>query len=273
MLKQRLITALWGIPLVVAAVWFSRPEYAFPSFTVLAAIAGLLAAMEFYRLTGVSKILPLYLGGLLFTLLFIVYPHLNWNLNVPVISLLLVAAVALTLILLVFLPHKEGLFQSWAWTLGGILYLGWLISFLVSLRLDAGRDWLFLALLATFGSDTAAYFVGKAIGRHKMAPGISPGKTREGALGGLLGAVIVSVLFTLNTPLQLSLSWWQAIILGLLISVFGQLGDLVESLLKRNFGVKDSGNLMPGHGGLLDRLDSILFAGVVVYLYYFLVVV
>jgi len=270
MLKKRLITALWGIPLVVAAVWFDTPVY---WFTVLAAIAGLLAAMEFYRLSGVSKISPLYVGGLLFTIIFIVSPHVNCNLNVPLLSLLLAAAVVLPLILLVFLPRKEGLFNYWAWTLGGIFYLGWLLSFLVGLRLDAGRDWLFLALFATFGSDTAAYFIGKAIGKHKMAPGISPGKTWEGAAAGLFGAVIVSLLFTLNTPLQLALSWWQAVILGLLISAFGQLGDLVESLLKRNFGVKDSGNLMPGHGGLLDRLDSVLFAGVVVYLWYFLVVV
>jgi len=270
MLRKRVVTALWGIPLVVAAVWFDEP---LAWFTVLAAVLGLLAAMEFYRMTAVSKVLPLYICGLFFTFLFIIYPHFNCNLNVPLLSLLLVAAVALTLILLVFLPAKEDLFHSWAWTLGGVLYIGWLLSFLVALRLDAGRDWLFLALFATFGSDTAAYFIGKAIGRHKLAPHISPGKTWEGAVAGLFGAVIISLLFTLNIPLGLPLGYGQAIILGLLISVFGQLGDLVESLLKRNFGVKDSGNLMPGHGGLLDRLDSVVFAGVVVYLYYFLVVV
>ena len=174
----------------------------------------------------------------------------------------------LSLIILVFLPKKEGLFHHWAWTIAGILYVGWLLSFLVSLRLDAGRGWLYLALFVTFGSDTAAYFIGKAIGRHKLAPQISPGKTWEGAIAGVFGAAIVSFLFTLNTPLQLPLSYWQAILLGVLVSVFGQFGDLAESLLKRNFGVKDSGNLMPGHGGLLDRMDSVLFAGVVVYFWY-----
>jgi phosphatidate cytidylyltransferase len=210
---------------------------------------------------------------MLFTLLFLIYPHIKCNLNVPLVSLLLTAAVVLSLVLLVFLPKREGLFHHWAWTIAGILYVGWLQSFLVSLRLDAGRDWLYLALFVTFGSDTAAYFIGKAIGRHKLAPKISPGKTWEGAIAGVFGAVIVSFLFTLNTPLQLPLSYWQAILLGVLVSVFGQLGDLAESLLKRNFGVKDSGNLMPGHGGLLDRMDSVLFAGVVVYLYYAFVVI
>lgn len=190
------------------------------------------------------------------------------------------AAVALSLIMLVFLPKKEGLFSSWAWMLGGALYIGWLLSYLIALRLEpgtvafpnAGRDFVFLALFTTFGSDTAAYFVGKAIGRHKLAPQISPGKTWEGAIAGVFGAIIVTLLFTFNSPWQLPLSWWQAILLGLAISVFGQLGDLVESLLKRNCGVKDSGTLMPGHGGLLDRMDSVVFAGVVVYLWYIYVV-
>jgi len=277
MLKKRVLTALWGIPLLVIAIWFATPIY---WFTMLAAVAGLLGAVEFFRITGVAKTLPLLLAGLLFTVLFIIYPHLHCNWNVPPLTILLMAAVVLAPILLLFMPSKEGLFQSWAWMLGGILYIGWLLGLLVALRIgpgtaafpEAGRNFLFLALLATFSSDTAAYFVGKAIVWHKMAPRISPGKTWEGAVAGLLDAVIIALLFKIDSPLQLPLSYWQAVVLGLLISIFGQCGDLVESLLKRNFGVKDSGTLMPGHGGILDRLDSILFAGAVVYLYYFLVV-
>ena len=91
-------------------------------------------------------------------------------------------------------------------------------------------------------------------------------------MAGLAGGGLVAWLFTLATPLQVPLNWWQAILLGLLVSAFGQVGDLTESLLKRNCGVKDSGVLMPGHGGILDRLDSVLFAGVVVYLWYIWVV-
>jgi phosphatidate cytidylyltransferase len=269
MLRKRVITALWGIPLIVLAVWFDEP---LDWFAVLAAVWGLLAAAEFYRLTGVLKVLPLAVLGLLFTFLFIIYPHFTCNLNVSPLSLLLTAAVALPLVLLVVLPKKEGLFHKWAWMLSGVLYIGWLLSFLIALRLDAGRDWLYLVFFATFGSDTAAYFIGRAIGKHKLAPQISPGKTWEGTIAGLFGAVIISLIFTLDTPLQLPLSYGQAVVLGVLVSVFGQLGDLAESLLKRNLGVKDSGSMMPGHGGLLDRLDSILFAGVVVYLYYMFVV-
>jgi phosphatidate cytidylyltransferase len=101
-----------------------------------------------------------------------------------------------------------------------------------------------------------------------MAPSISPGKTWEGAAAGVIGSVIVSFLFTLDTPFRLPLNLVHSLVLGVLISIFGQLGDLAESILKRGAGIKDSGTLMPGHGGLLDRLDSILFAGVVVYLFY-----
>lgn len=269
MLGKRVITAVWGIPLIIAAVWFSRPEYPFPFFTVFAAVWGLLAVLEFYRMTGVSKIMPLAVLGSIATVLFIIYPHCTFRLVLPV---LLTFTVTLSMIMLVFLRRKEGVFSGWAWTMGGILYVGWLLGLLVTLRLDAGRDWVFLALFATFGSDTAAYFVGKAIGRHKLAPQISPGKTWEGAIAGVIGGVIIGLLFTIDTPLQLSLNYWQAILLGALISVFGQLGDLAESLLKRNAGMKDSGSLMPGHGGLLDRMDSVVFAGAVVYLYYIFVV-
>ena len=274
MLKKRLITALWGIPLVILAIWFDAP---ISWFTVLAAVWGLLAVGEFYRLVGVSKVRWLAGFGLAGTLLFILQPLCPYTLALPV---LLTAAVVLSLVMLVFLPPREGVYSHWAWTMAGVLYVGWLLSLLVALRVEpgtgafpeAGRNFVFLALFATFGSDTAAYFIGKAFGRHKLAPRISPGKTREGAIGGLFGAVIICLLFTLDTPLQLPLNFGQAALLGLLVSVFGQIGDLAESLLKRNFNIKESGNLMPGHGGLLDRMDSVVFAGAVVYLYYIIVV-
>lgn len=274
MLRKRVITALWGIPLIVVAVWFDEP---LPWFSVLAAVWGLLAVLELYRLVGVTKSIPLTCFGMVWTLLFILHPHCTYEMVLPI---LLTSAVALSLVLLVFLPGKEGVFTGWAWMMAGILYVGWLLSVLVELRTvpgttalpEAGRNFVFLALFATFGSDTAAYFLGKALGRHKLAPRISPGKTWEGAVAGVFGAVIISLLFTLDTPFQISLGYGQVILLGVILSVFGQLGDLAESLLKRNYGVKESGSLMQGHGGLLDRMDSVLLAGVVVYLYYIFMV-
>ena len=274
MLKNRLLTALWAIPLVLVAIWFSTP---IPWFIILAGVVAVVGVYEFYRITGVAKSLPLTIFGVIFTALFIVRAYYPDTIGLPI---LLATGVGLSLTVLIFLPKEEGLYARWAYMVGGALYVGFLLSFLAATRLEpgtmafpnAGRDFVYLALLSTFGSDTAAYFVGKAIGKHKMAPSISPHKTWEGAVAGLAGGGLVAWLFTLATPLQVPLNWWQAILLGLLVSAFGQVGDLAESLLKRNCGVKDSGVLMPGHGGILDRLDSVLFAGVVVYLWYIWVV-
>ena len=268
MLKKRVITALWGIPLLIAIIWFGEPW-----FTILIAIWGLLAAFEFYGLAATTRVSPLTCLGLIWTLLFILSrnsdllsilePHFDLSLLTP---LLLTSAVVVSLIWLILRPQKEGAFASWAWTIAGILYVGWLLGYLVALRdLSAGRDWVFFALFTNFGSDTSACFIGRAWGRRRLAPKISPGKTWEGAIAGVFGAIIVGLI--LVTLLNLPLGYGHAVILSLLISIFGQFGDLAESLFKRNIGVKESGKLIPGHGGFLDRMDSIVFTGVVVYYY------
>jgi len=271
MLKQRIITSLWFVPLLVVVVWFGDEL----GFTILMVVFGILAALEFYRMVAISKAPPLTYFGLIWTaffilsrnseLLSILESHFNPDLLMP---LLLASAVVLSLIGLLARRQKEGAFTSWAWTIAGILYVGWLLSYLVALRgLDGGRNWVFFVLFVTWVSDTTAFFIGRRFGRHKLAPSISPGKTWEGTIGGICGAILMSILFFTPTPFYLPLIYWQAILLGVLVSIFGQVGDFVESLLKRNMGVKDSGKLMPGHGGILDRIDSIVFAGIVVYYY------
>ena len=259
MLKKRLISALLSLPLVVLAVWFDQPV---PWFTVLVAIVGLLAAYEFYRMG--SQLRPATGLGLVWVLLFILHSHFNSGYIVP---FLITSAVVLSLVWYLLRRQKEeSVLTGWAWTIAGILYVGWLLSQLVALRgLDDGRNWLFFVLFVTFSSDSAAFFVGSALGKHRLALQISPGKTWEGAIGGIFGAVIIGILFTLPTPLGLPLSYGQAIAISILVSVFGQVGDLAESLLKRNLGLKDSGRLLPGHGGVLDRIDSVVFAGIIVY--------
>ena len=270
MLKKRFVTALWGIPLLVAAVWFDQP---LPWFTLLIAVWGILSIFEFYRLVSVTRVLPLTYFVIILSLLIIlsrdstllstIESYFDSNLLIP---LLLTLSVLLPLIGL--LRRREKAFISWGWTVAVILYVGWLLSYLVALRgMDGGRNWVFFVFLTTFASDTTAFFIGKALGRHRLAPSISPGKTWEGAIGGIVGSIIISLFFTLPTPLNLPLSWGQEVLLGVLVCIFGQLGDLVESLFKRNIGVKDSSQAIPGHGGFLDRMDSILFAGVVVYYY------
>lgn len=257
MLKQRVLTVLWALPLVTAVVWFGEPW-----FTILVALVGAAGAWEFYRMAA-TKAQPLTWFGLLWTLLFIISPHINYYRAVPP---LLTSAIVLSLVwLIVVRRQREEAFTGWVWTIAGILYIGWLLSYLVVLRgINVhGGDWVFVALFTTFASDSAAFFIGKAWGKHHMAPVISPKKTWEGAIAGVVAALIISPAVANFFELPVNLA--QALVLGLLISVLGQLGDLSKSLLKRNAGLKDSGNIVPGHGGMLDRMDSVLFAGVVVY--------
>lgn len=258
MLRQRILTAAVGLPFLIAAVWFGAPW-----FTLLVAAVATFASFEFYRMVTSSKGQPLSYFGLIWVLLFVLSPHCP---NINTIPLLMTSAIVFSLIWLLFRPSKEKAFYDWAWTLAGIFYVGWMLSYWVNLRnLEAGKEWVFWAFFITFATDTAAFFTGRSWGKHLMAQVISPGKTWEGAIGGLLAAIAVSL--ALSQLLPLPLDYWQIVLLGGLVSVFAQLGDLVESLLKRNMKVKDSGRLLPGHGGVLDRIDSIIFTGVVVYYY------
>jgi phosphatidate cytidylyltransferase len=178
----------------------------------------------------------------------------------------LTLSVVVTLISFFGRRDKHDACASWAWTLAGVLYLGWLTSHYLALRaLPLGAAWVTFALFDTFASDTAAFLVGRAIGRHKLAPSISPKKTWEGAAGGVAGAVAAGIF--LSWLLKLPMSVLTAGLLALAVSVIGQLGDLAESLFKRSAGAKDSSSALPGHGGFLDRTDSVVFAGLVVYYY------
>ena len=141
----------------------------------------------------------------------------------------------------------------------GFCYVPLLLSHFAMLHsLEFGRQWVYLLLLIIMCGDSAAYFVGISLGRRKLYPAVSPNKSIEGAIGGLAGSVLGAFIAQLTFFPQLA--WWDVLLLGTILGALGQVGDLFESLLKRSFGVKDSGTLIPGHGGILDRLDSLLFA-------------
>jgi phosphatidate cytidylyltransferase len=268
-LKYRVITGVVGVPLVVFAIWFGNP---WPWFALLIALAALAGTYEFYQLANFDRREPLLYLGLLWALALVLSPQYAGSNALPII---ITPIILISLIWLLFRPASEMAFQNWAWTIVGALYVGWMLSYWLSLRsLADGRNWVYLAMLTTFANDTGAYFIGRAWGKHKMAPTISPAKTWEGAAGGLASAIPAAVVIAIVLR-QISLKlgptfafeYWQIVLAGFLVSLFAQLGDLVESLLKRNMGVKEAGNLLPGHGGILDRFDSLIFVGVIVYYY------
>ena len=280
MLPLRVATAIVGVPIVIALIWWGDAGYSVAVGVILA-----VAALEFYAAVTPAPPDPSLAENPLPALAQRPLPRL---LNQRPLGLLGTALIALlvagahngtdwwtgALALAAVLPslwliargETRGGLTDWLAVVGGVLYVGWLGSYLVPLRqLDEDGQWVFLAVFAAFANDTGAYFVGMAIGRTPLAPRISPGKTVEGSLGGL--ACGVAAIPLLSYALGLDIDVGPLIPLAVLVPVAAQLGDLAESLLKRGVGVKDAGVLVPGHGGVLDRLDSLLFVVPMVYYY------
>ena len=177
-----------------------------------------------------------------------------------------VAVVFVALVIHLFLYAKqEKVLSSLGATIFSLLYIPFLISHVLLLfRVPSGRRWIFLLFFVVFSCDTGVYYVGHRWGRHKLWSAVSPGKTVEGAIGGLVSAVAMSLLVGTLLSLKMA-SVGFLLALGLVLAVVGQVGDLMESMLKRVSHVKDAGGILPGHGGLLDRLDSLIFAFPVVF--------
>ena len=231
-----------------------------PPYTAAVAVLLAVSAVEIFRAAGLRATDPLALCGAAGAALMAVTTHLEPAARLGVLTALLM--VSLTL-LVIRAEVVEG-FRRWTAVLAGSLYVGVLGSHLVTLRsLDDGRDWLLLMLYTTFATDTGAFCAGRALGGRKLAPRVSPGKTVAGAIGGLLAGAVAAV--ALNAILGLGRNPWLMLALGALAALAAELGDLAESLLKRSLGVKDMGHWFPGHGGVLDRMDSILFVAPVVY--------
>ena len=261
-LARRVGTALVALPLVLLTL-FRAPAWA---GVLLVAAALAVGQLEFFALLRARGIRPMHrIGFLLAAALFadVVWP--GW-LGVPFAPLG-------ALVLLTFTLARGADYESVsaaAATLLGAVYLGALGGTIAALRLlppqEDGAWRIVLLLTVIVFSDSLAFFVGNAFGRRRLAPAVSPGKSVEGALGGLVGGVLAAFLIRrLGLP---GLPALHALALGLLVAGMGIVGDLDESLLKRWAGVKDSGTLFPGHGGMLDRLDSLLFGAPVLYYYF-----
>ncbi len=276
---QRWLTAGIAIPVVLTFVWFGG-WIAFAA-VLLVVIMGTLELHNMLLNAGYHPLIWVSFG---LSVLFLIAAMFSQQRQ-------LILEVSLGVGLLASFPwlfvrkKLDGAMVDWALTLAISIYLGWPMSFFLLLRgpasstinfstfsltnlswlyLPRGVWWLLMVLLGVWGFDAAAFFAGRYLGRHKLAPRISPAKTWEGALGGFTLSITAGLILTV---VQLGVPWYLAIALGILLGIAAIYGDLAESLIKRQTRVKDSGQFMPGHGGMLDRIDSLLFAVIVVYVF------
>jgi phosphatidate cytidylyltransferase len=275
-----LARVLTGVVLIPIAVYLIFYPGGLP-FAIAIGVVSILGAVEFYK--GVRKVgaRPVEWAGLLAVAMFVVsmrtYERSTIGSVFPaVLTLLLVLSFLNEL-----LRGRRAPLVNVGATVFGAIYVGWLISHLVVLRGIGEHDdlrplvvvgsfattagaWLVMyAFLCTWACDTGSYFIGKFYGKTKLAPRLSPNKTVEGSVAGLVSAVLVSVI----VAAVIKLPQRDALALGVIFGVLSQLGDLSESAIKREIGVKDFGTIVPGHGGILDRFDSLLFTGPAVYYY------
>lgn len=262
-LLVRVATALVGGPIILALLYFGPPW----GWLCLVAAAGAIGAWELYEMThpddALSRVVATVLTmGLTVSIWFFSHE------STPLLAMFLVVPLIGMLLTLARLGDMKTAGMR-VMALGfGPLYVGGGMAALAMLRRDGGADgpsFVVLALMLSWLSDTGGYFAGRFLGKHKLYPAVSPKKTIEGSLGGIAGGVVGALLahfFYLR-----SLPLVDALVLGAVGSALGQAGDLGESLLKRSFGVKDSGGIVPGHGGILDRVDALLVTGLLCWLY------
>ena len=252
-LMLRVLTALVALPLFILLLFKGTFLY----FGIFVSVVIIGALYEFYRLLEQGGIKCYTWLGLGLTFLFII-DHGTISRG---------SALAFVVVWLYALLDKREpaqVFPSIMGTSLGIFYLGWMLNYVIWLRRYPQGSGLILWLCAMIWSnDTTAYFTGRAWGKHKLSPRLSPGKTIEGAIGGLLASVLVAWLG--RTWFLDNIGWINVTILGLILGIVSQASDLGESLIKRWAGVKDSGAILPGHGGLLDRIDSLIFSAPVMY--------
>lgn len=259
---KRILTAIVALPILLYGVWSGTPYF----FVGLTVIAVLLALGEFYALASKLGCKPQPVVGYAAALVLIA----SFLFDEP--ALAVGAMVVLSVVALaVAIANPKEMNKSLVGisvTAFGVSYIALLAGCLVGVRIlpsPLGSKLLTMFFALVMMTDTGAYYTGRAIGRHKLAPRVSPGKTIEGGIGGFITAVATGFLCRLIFFREIPIA--HALLLGASIGVIGQIGDLAESMLKRGSGVKDSGNLLPGHGGMLDRIDSILFCAPLLYYY------
>lgn len=272
-MKQRILVAVVGIPLLLAVLCWA-PDWA--TALLLAALSVIAAHELLTAVCGAEKAkrwtaLPAVTGALVIAAVYFSGEHYADSPAGTVLRWLIAAAVLALLLASVLTYGRPGalVLQDVCVMAVAGLVIPWAFSSMLQLRmLPHGAGMVLMPLVAAFCSDSAALFTGMACGRHKMAPLVSPHKTVEGALGGIAGGVVGMVIFRIVfyfcTLVPLHIGW--CVVIGLVGALMGELGDLSFSVIKRQVGIKDYGRLLPGHGGVLDRFDSVLFAAPMIWM-------
>lgn len=248
-MKQRMVTGIIAGAFFITFLIIGGPLYAF--LVLLMAIVGL---FEFSRMNKLAWSNPLHIISLI-ALIALVCPFEllggSWISNQVVTWLLLFVLLAYTV-----LSKNKYTIDEVALSFLGTIYLGFGFSSMIDVRFieTNGFLWSIFAFFTIWASDTGAYFFGRAFGKHKLWPQISPNKTVEGAIGGVFSSIIIAIIFAIVAPELVEI--WRAVLIGFVAAVAGQFGDLIQSAYKRVRNIKDMGNLLPGHGGVIDRTDS-----------------
>jgi phosphatidate cytidylyltransferase len=261
MLHKRVISSLLFLPIFYLVTWRLSPAY----FTALVLIAVAVGQYEFYRMARARGINPnAVLGSVIGALMVLESYHpLLFGMG----KIYLAAGLLLIMIVRMFSPRPvDGAVEDISATFTGVFYVAMLFSFQIAIRTGTdGRQWLVFLYFVIWASDIGAYSIGIPFGGHRLYEKISPKKSIEGLIGALAASAGMALLCRVWFMPPVGLG--ETVMLGLLLAAVGTLGDLTESLLKRAAGVKDSGGIIPGHGGILDRMDSMLFAAPVLYYY------
>lgn len=261
-LKDRIISSILMLTLALLVIFF------FPNwvFCVLAAYLIGMALYEFYSMVERKGMRVYKYFGTFLGILVPVFTYLEYNMKTEGMVPFSIVLFTVFIFARQFTKKDDpNILASSAITLFGILYISWFFSFIIKLKyLPNGANLVLFLLILTEGGDMGAYFIGTKMGRRLLIPRISPKKTIEGTLGGFLLTLALAVLCK---PLLPKISYWQLLVAGILIGVIAPIGDLAESLFKRDCGVKDSGVSLPGLGGILDMIDSLLLASPILYFY------
>ncbi|WLR52371.1 phosphatidate cytidylyltransferase [Bacillus tianshenii] len=251
-MKQRIITAL-----VAGILFLSVVIYGGMPFTMTVYLLASIALYELLRMKRISILSSPGVSSMIFLWLLLINDQVLYARPYVTLTKIEMALVVIMVLLsITVLSKNRYTFDDVGFVILSVVYIGVGFYYFIETR-QAGLDYIFYALFVIWATDTGAYFVGRSMGKRKLWPLISPKKTIEGSVGGIVFALLTAVIFQLVHPLHSSML--VVILITILISVTGQIGDLVESAFKRHYVVKDSGTILPGHGGILDRFDSLLF--------------